>query len=128
MTTSSTAIAIVPEGEAPLVDRPVVKAHIIAGFTFFFVSIFAGMFYALQLSRLYPFPGVELLSPGRIRVLHTNAVAYGFLFNNFIAALHWIVPRLTGQRMLSVKLSWVVFWAWQLIVALTAAGVLGGHM
>jgi cytochrome c oxidase cbb3-type subunit 1 len=127
MTTASKAIAILPDTEAPLVDRPVVKAHIIAGFTFFFVSIFAGMFYALQLSRMYPFPGVELLSPGRVRILHTNAIAYGFLFNNFIAALHWIVPRLTGQRMLSVKLSWVVFWAWQLVVSLTAGGVLAGH-
>jgi cytochrome c oxidase cbb3-type subunit 1 len=126
-TTSSTAIAIVPEGEGPLVDRPVVKAHIIAGFTFFFISIFAGMFYALQLSRMYPFPGVELLSPGRVRILHTNAIAYGFLFNNFIAALHWIVPRLTGHRVLSAKLSWVVFWAWQLIVGATAVGVLGGQ-
>ena len=93
-----------PVGE-PLVNRPLVKAHIIAGFVFFFISIFAGMLFALQFSKLYPFPGVELLSPGRMRMVHTNAVAYGFLLNCFMAALYWIIPRLTGQRVLSVKLS-----------------------
>jgi cytochrome c oxidase cbb3-type subunit 1 len=112
--------------DRPLVDRRLVKAHIVAGFVFFFVSLFAGMLYALQLSKIYPFPGVELLSAGRVRMVHTNAVAYGFLINCFIAALYWIVPRLTGQRVLSAKLSWIVFWTWQAIVAATAAGILAG--
>src|SRR5262249_5573367 len=53
-----------------LVDRPMIKAHVAAGFGFFLVALFAGMFYALQLSRMYPFPGVELLSPGRLRMIH----------------------------------------------------------
>ncbi|HVY48965.1 MAG TPA: cbb3-type cytochrome c oxidase subunit I [Minicystis sp.] len=109
-----------------LVDRPLVKAHLVAGFCFFFVAVFAGMFYALQLSRIYPFPGVELLSPGRIRIVHTNAVAYGFLLNGFMAVLYWSIPRLTGKPVLSRKLSWVVFWAWQGIIALAVAGVIGG--
>jgi cytochrome c oxidase cbb3-type subunit 1 len=117
-------VSAVPEN---LVDKPIIKAHVAAGFAFFLVSVFAGMFYALQLSRLYPFPGVELLSPGRIRMLHTNAVAYGFLINLFIAVLYWTVPRLTGYPLLSAKLSRVIFFAWQLIVLATAVGLLGGQ-
>lgn len=120
-------IATAIDPEPKLVDRPLVKAHIIAGFAFFFASLFAGMLYALQLSRMYPFPGVELLSPGRLRMVHTNAAAYGFLLNGFIAAMYWIIPRLTGKPVLSRKLSWVVFWAWQGIIALAAAGILGGR-
>lgn len=112
----------------PLVNRPLVKAHIIAGITFFFVSLFGGMLYALQLSRIYPFPGVELFSPGRIRVIHTNAVAYGFLLNCFMACGYWIIPRLTGQKVLSAKLSWLIFGAWQLIVTLTVVGIDLGYM
>ena len=110
-----------------LVDRPVIKAHFIAGFNYFLIAIFAGLFYALQLSRIYPFPGVEVLSPGRMRMLHTNAIAYGFLFNLFIGVLYWVVPRLTGHPVLSKKLSWAVFWAWQAIVLATALGILGGQ-
>jgi len=116
-----------PTEAVPLVDRKVVKYHIIAGFVFFYVSLFAGLLYALQLSRIYPFPGVELLSPGRIRMLHTNGVAYGFLFNLFIAAMHWIIPRLTGKPMLSKAITWFVFWAWQGIVGATAFGLLTGR-
>ena len=82
-TAPSTALPVA--SAEPLVDRSIVKAHIIAGFSFFFLSVFSGLFYALQLSRLYPFPGVELLSPGRLRMVHTNAIAYGFLLNNFMA-------------------------------------------
>ena len=124
---STLATTALPAADAePLVDRSVVKAHIIAGFAFFFLSVFSGLFYALQLSRLYPFPGVELLSPGRLRMVHTNAIAYGFLLNNFMAALYWIVPRLTGQRVLSKKLSWLVFVAWQLIIGLAMIGIIGG--
>ncbi|HEX2570766.1 MAG TPA: cbb3-type cytochrome c oxidase subunit I [Polyangia bacterium] len=124
---STLGAATAPPLATPLVNRQLVKAHIIAGFTFFFISLFGGLLYALQLSRLYPFPGVELLSPGRVRMLHTNAVAYGFLLNCFMAALYWIVPRLTGERVLSRGLSWVIFGAWQAVVTAAALGILGGH-
>ena len=91
------------ETALPLVNKRLVAAHIAAGFAYFFVALFAGLLYALQLTQDYPFPGIELLSPGRIRMLHTNAVAFGFLINLFIASLNWIIPRLTGHRVLSRK-------------------------
>lgn len=119
--------AVMNAPAANLVDRPIIKAHMAAGFAFFLISLFAGMLYALQLTRLYPFPGIELLSPGRFRMLHTNAVAFGFLFNLFIAILYWVVPRLTGHPVLSAALSRVIFVAWQLIVLATALGIMGGY-
>jgi cytochrome c oxidase cbb3-type subunit 1 len=114
------------QSQRPLVDRPIITAHIAAGFAFFLLAVFAGMFYGLQLTGMYPFPGVELLSPGRVRMLHTNAVAYGFLFNLFIAVLYWVVPRLTGHPLASDRLSRAIFVAWQLIVLAAAVGILGG--
>jgi cytochrome c oxidase cbb3-type subunit 1 len=110
-----------------LVDRPMVKAHMIAGSVFFLAAVLAGLVYALQFSRIYPFQGIELLSPGRVRMLHTNAVAYGFLINLFIAVLYWAVPRLTGWPVLSARLSRIIFWVWQAIVAATAVGLLAGQ-
>jgi cytochrome c oxidase cbb3-type subunit I len=111
----------------PLVNRPAIQAHMAAGFVFFIVALFAGLLYGLQLTNLYPFPGIELLSPGRVRMVHTNAVAYGFLINVFISVLYWAVPRLTGHPVLSTKLTWVIFYAWQLVVLATAVGILSGH-
>ncbi len=126
MTSAATArtpgAPALPAAGRAAIDRALVKAHIIAGFTFFFVALFAGLLYALQLSRIYPFPGVEILSPGRVRIIHTNAVAFGFLLNLFFAVLHWVIPRLTGRPVLSKKLSWALLWGWQLIVLAAAVG------
>ena len=74
---------------------------------------------ALQLVRLNPLNGIELLSPGRWRMIHTNAIAYGFIANAFLGMLHWVVPRLTLHPACSPKsrlVVLVIFWAWQIVV------------
>ncbi|MBI4971046.1 MAG: hypothetical protein HZC17_04305, partial [Candidatus Omnitrophica bacterium] len=73
-------------GTRPLVDKELVKAHFIAGIVFLIVGMSSGFLFALQFLHYYPFPGVELLSPGRIRMIHTNMVAYGFIANAFLGA------------------------------------------
>jgi cytochrome c oxidase cbb3-type subunit 1 len=110
-----------------LVDRRLVKAHLTAAFVHFFLALAGGLLYALQFMKLYPFPTIEWLSPGRVRMLHTNAVGYGFLINGLIALVYWIVPRVTGHPPLSRRLSWLVFWAWQLVVLAAVGGILAGR-
>ena len=87
------------DGDLPrheeLVDERMVRWHFIAALTYLAISLVAGLLMALQLIHWNPLRGVELLSPGRWRMVHTNAIAYGFLANAFLGALHWAVPRLT---------------------------------
>ena len=52
-----------------------------------------GIIMALQLIHWNPLNGIEWLSAGRWRMIHTNAVAYGFIANAFLGVLHWSVPR-----------------------------------
>jgi cytochrome c oxidase cbb3-type subunit 1 len=108
------------------VDQPIVKWYLIAGLTYFGLALMAGILFSLQFLRHYPFPGIEWLSPGRVRMLHTNAVAYGFILNCFLGALHWVVPRLTRHSVANRGLSWFIFVAVQGIVLATAIGLLGG--
>ena len=82
---------------------------------------------ALQLVHWNPLRGMELFSPGRWRMVHTNAIAYGFLANAFLGCLHWAVPRLTLKPVLSRGLSYFIFFAWQFVVLVTAVGILFGH-
>src|SRR5579883_905781 len=109
-----------------LVDKWLVKAHIIAGITFFFVSVVAGLIFSTQFIRAYLFPGIELLSPGRLRFLHTNMAAFGFLANLFFGGLYWAVPRLTGMKVWNRGVSLFLFWTWQVIMIATIVGEMMG--
>ena len=89
------------------------------------LSLLGGLAYAFQFNHLYPFAGVEWLSPGRVRMVHTNMAAYGFIANAFIAGMLFAIPRLTRRPILSDRLGWLIFVAWQLIMVLTIVGQLG---
>ena len=70
-----------------LVEERLVLWYFIAALTFMVVSMLAGILMGLQLIRHNPLPAVELLSPGRWRMVHTNAIAYGFLANAFLGIM-----------------------------------------
>ena len=111
----------------PLINIALVRAHLIVGFAFVIVAMLAGILYALQFNNLYPFPGVEWLSPGRVRMIHTNGVAFGFIVNVFLGALYWVVPRLTKRVVFSDALGWLIFWVYLFIVLWAVVGMLSGH-
>ena len=110
-----------------LVDERIVCWYFLAALGYMFVSLSGGFLMAFQLIKHNPLDGIELFSPGRWRMLHTNAIAYGFLANAFLGILHWVVPRLTLRPVLDRRLSWLIFSAWQIVVLSTAAGLLLGQ-
>ena len=122
----STTKAEVPRHEE-LVDEPIVVAYFLAALGYLTLSMLAGLLMALQLVHWNPLNGVELLSPGRWRMVHTNVIAYGFLANAFLGALHWAIPRLTLQPVLNRGLSWFIFVAWQVVVLSTASASCWGR-
>jgi cytochrome c oxidase cbb3-type subunit 1 len=122
---TSANIAITPGEE--LVDRQMVWCYFLTAMGFLMISMLAGLLMAMQLIRHNPLNGIEIFSPGRWRMLHTNAIAYGFLANAFLGMLHWVVPRLTLHRVFDRRLSWIIFGAWQFVVLATAVGLLLGE-
>ncbi len=112
---------------ADLVDERLVRAHFSAAVFWFVVALTGGILFSFQFLRHYPFVGIELLSPGRVRMVHTNMVAYGFIANAFVGGVIYAIPRLTGQKLLNRSLGWFIYWLWQLAVALTVFGILTGH-
>jgi cytochrome c oxidase cbb3-type subunit 1 len=110
-----------------LVDRRIVLWYYVAAMTYMVISMTGGLLVAFQLVRWNELQGIELLSPGRWRMVHTNAIAYGFLANAFLGTLHWSIPRLTMKPVLSKALSYFIFAAWQAVVLATAGGILLGY-
>jgi cytochrome c oxidase cbb3-type subunit 1 len=109
-----------------LVDERLVRWFFYAALTFLLISMLGGILVALQLVHWNPLNGLEIMSAGRWRMIHTNAVAYGFLANAFLGVLHWAIPRLTFQPVASRKIAYFIFFAWQAIVLATAAGIIFG--
>ncbi len=114
-----------PRHEDLVIER-LVLWHFYMALLFLLVSMLGGILMGLQLIHWNPLTKVELLSAGRWRMVHTNAVAYGFLANSFLGMLHWAVPRLTLHRVASVALSYFIFIAWQLVVLATAVAIIVG--
>ena len=110
-----------------LVCEQLVIWYFVAGLAYLFISMTGGLLMALQLVHWNALQGIEWLSPGRWRMVHTNAIAYGFIANCFLGALHWAIPRLTLRPVLSRPLSYFIFFAWQVVVVGTAVGILMGQ-
>ena len=123
--------AVMPAEQAeapssPLVDTGLVKWHLTAA-TFFMVTAMTwGFLISLQFFGQYPFEGISWLSYGRVRLLHTNEIAYGFLVNGFVGCLYYAIPRMTGKAVASGKLGWLIFFVWQFIIVAMSVGQLFG--
>lgn len=108
----------------PLVNHQIVRWHLFAAGFSLLISMAAGFLYSLQFIGHYPFQGSETLSPGHLRLVHTNFAAYGFLVNGFTGMSYYVIPRLTGHRVWSDKIAKLIFVVWQLILFATLTGFL----
>ncbi len=83
------------------------------------VGMLVGVVVALQLAywqaNVHP-----ILSFGRLRPLHTNAVIFAFVGNMVFAGIYYSTQRLVKARMASRLLSVIHFWGWQAIIVSAA--------
>jgi cytochrome c oxidase cbb3-type subunit 1 len=116
--------AVVIKADDSVVNYLRVRLWITSAFIWFGAALLAGFLFSLQFLRNYPFPGIEWLSPGRVRVTHTSGVAFGFLVTATIGLMEYVIPKLTSRPVLSQKVGWFAFFAWNAIIAATVIGYL----
>ncbi len=100
-------------------DNKIVKNFAYATIIWGIIGMIVGLTVALQLA--FPeffndYLGFPILSFGRIRPLHTNAVIFAFVGNGLFTGVYYSLQRLLKTRMWSDKLSNINFWAWQFII------------
>jgi cytochrome c oxidase cbb3-type subunit I/II len=97
----------------------VVRHFIAASMAWGVVGMLLGIVIALQLAY-WPANVHPILSFGRLRPLHTNAVIFAFVGNMLFAGVYHSTQRLLKQRMGLDVLSKFHFWGWQLIIVAAA--------
>ncbi|MCB1079720.1 MAG: cbb3-type cytochrome c oxidase subunit I, partial [Verrucomicrobiae bacterium] len=111
-------------------DDRTVKAFMIASIFWGIIGMTVGALIAFQLNfwqmngkflqaltgGWFRADGVEFLTFGRLRPLHTNAVIFAFVGNMMFAGVYYSTQRLCKARTFSDLLSKIHFWGWQLII------------
>lgn len=96
-------------------DNKIVKQFAFATIIWGLAGMSIGLYIALELI----FPVLNFIpegSFGRLRPVHTNAVAFAFVGNGIFMGVYYSLQRLCKTRMFSDRLSKIHFWGWQLII------------
>jgi len=80
------------------------------------VGMLVGVIIAAQLIWPDLTYGIEWLSYGRLRPLHTNAVIFAFGGSGLFATSYYVVQRTCQVRLFSDRLAAFTFWGWQLVI------------
>ncbi len=105
---------------SPTYNYRVVRQFSIMTVVWGIVGMLVGVIIAAQLFWPDLTFGVEFLTYGRLRPLHTNAVIFAFGGSALMATSLYVVQRTCQAPLISNALAAFVFWGWQLIIVLAA--------
>ncbi|MDP3251442.1 MAG: cbb3-type cytochrome c oxidase subunit I, partial [Hydrogenophaga sp.] len=107
-------------GQAAVYNDKVVRQFAIMTVVWGVVGMLVGVIIAAQLTWPALNLGIEWLSYGRLRPLHTNAVIFAFGGCGLFAASYYVVQRTCQTRIFSDGLAAFTFWGWQAVIVLAA--------
>ncbi|MFO0649110.1 MAG: cytochrome-c oxidase, cbb3-type subunit I [Polyangiales bacterium] len=107
-------------------DDGLARMFVWASVIFGVVGMLVGLIVALQLAD-HRANVAPLLTFGRLRPLHTNAVIFAFVGNMLFAGIYYSTQRLLKTRMASDLLGRIHFWGWQAIIASAAISLPLGY-
>ena len=101
-------------------DNRIVRAFSIATVIWAIVGFSAGLLAACELFWPGLNAGLQYITFGRLRPLHTNAVIFAFVGNGMFAGIYYSLQRLCRARLFCDRLSWFHFWGWNAIIIAAA--------
>jgi len=101
-------------------DNRIVKNFTIATMVWGVAGILVGLIIAFQIYIPELNFGIQYITFGRLRPLHTNAVIFAFVGNAIFMGIYYSLQRVCKARMFSDLLSRIHFWGWQLIILCAA--------
>ena len=104
--------------QATVYNDTVVRQFSIMSVVYGVVGMLVGVIIAAQLTWPELNMGIEWLTFGRLRPLHTNAVIFAFGGCALFATSYYVVQRTCQTRLISDKLAAFTFWGWNLVIVL----------
>jgi hypothetical protein len=104
--------------QATAYNDTVVRQFAIMTVVYGVVGMLVGVIIAAQLAWPELNLGIEYLSFGRLRPLHTNAVIFAFGGSGLFATSYYVVQRTCQTRLISDGLAAFTFWGWNLVIVL----------
>jgi len=101
-------------------DDHYVRLFMLAGVLWGFVGMLVGVIIAFQLNFSFLNFGLEWISFGRLRPLHTNAAIFAFVGNMLFAGIYHSTQRLCKCRTANDFLTGFHFWGWNAIIVAAA--------
>ncbi|MDR7148804.1 cytochrome c oxidase cbb3-type subunit 1 [Hydrogenophaga palleronii] len=105
-------------GQSAVYNDSVVRWFAISSVIYGVVGMLVGVIIAAQLTWPELNMGIEWLTYGRLRPLHTNAVIFAFGGSVLFATSYYVVQRTCHTRLISDKLAWFTFWGYNLVLIL----------
>lgn len=102
--------------QATVYNDKVVRQFAIMAIVYGVIGMLVGVIIAAQLTWPALNLGIEWLSYGRLRPLHTNAVIFAFGGCTLFATSYYIVQRTCQTRLISDKLAAFTFWGWNAVI------------
>ncbi|MDD4974899.1 MAG: cytochrome-c oxidase, cbb3-type subunit I [Bacteriovorax sp.] len=101
-------------------DDQIVRMFVIATIIWGAVAMLVGVTIAFQLATWKMNFGLQWITFGRLRPLHTNAAIFAFCGNAMFAGIYYSHQRLLKARLFNDVLSRIHFWGWQAIIVSAA--------
>ena len=105
----------------------VVKQFTWAAIIFGVIGMLVGVIIAAQLRWPTLFGGIDFLSYGRLRPVHTSGVIFAFGGNALFATSYYIVQRVCSVRLVSDKIAAVTFYGYQAVLVLGVLSYVLGY-
>ena len=109
-----------PAADSAVYNDRVVRQFALMTVVWGVVGMLVGVIIAAQLTWPALNLGIEWLTYGRLRPLHTNAVIFAFGGCGLFAASYYVVQRTCQTRLFGGPLAAFTFWGWQIVIVLAA--------
>lgn len=110
-----------------VVDKKLVRMWLYFSFIWLIIAMVFGGLVSIKFHNPDFLGYIPWLQFGRMRIFHLGGVTFGWYTSAAIALAFYMIPKLTGIKMVWPKLGYYLFYSWVILVTLGQLSLLAGY-